>query len=59
VRRAECGHEKLAAFSCKRRGICPSCGGCRSREKRQTARFSQKSFLSRSMRDWKSLSLTR
>ena len=32
VRRAECGHEKLAAFSCKRRGICPSCGGRRMAE---------------------------
>jgi len=22
-----CAHEKLVAFSCKRRGVCPSCGG--------------------------------
>ena len=22
----ECGHDKLVAFSCKRRGFCPSCG---------------------------------
>ena len=22
----ECGHDKLLAFSCKRRGFCPSCG---------------------------------
>jgi hypothetical protein len=27
LRRAGCGHEKLVAFSCKRRGICPSCTG--------------------------------
>ena len=24
-----CGHEKLVAFSCKRRGFCPSCGARR------------------------------
>jgi len=32
VRCAECGHEKLVAFSCKRRGICPSCGARRMAE---------------------------
>ena len=32
----ECGHDKLLAFSCKRRGFCPSCGACRMS---QTARF--------------------
>ncbi|MBM3739342.1 MAG: hypothetical protein FJW39_26530 [Acidobacteria bacterium] len=26
VRCADCAHEKLVAFSCKRRGFCPSCG---------------------------------
>ncbi|MFZ1852905.1 MAG: transposase zinc-binding domain-containing protein [Nitrosomonas sp.] len=26
---ANCVHEKQVAFSCKRRGFCPSCGGCR------------------------------
>ena len=26
LRCAKCAHEKLVAFSCKRRGICPSCG---------------------------------
>jgi Transposase zinc-binding domain len=26
LRCADCGHEKLVAFSCKRRGFCPSCG---------------------------------
>jgi len=26
LRCAQCAHEKLVAFSCKRRGFCPSCG---------------------------------
>ena len=26
LRCGDCGHEKLVAFSCKRRGFCPSCG---------------------------------
>ena len=25
----DCGHDRLVAFSCKRRGFCPSCGGRR------------------------------
>jgi len=25
----ECGHDRLVAFSCKRRGFCPACGGRR------------------------------
>ena len=29
LRRGECGHDKLLAFSCKRRGFCPSCGARR------------------------------
>jgi len=29
LRCADCIHEKLIAFSCKRRGFCPSCGGRR------------------------------
>ena len=29
LRCADCSHEKLAAFSCKRRGFYPSCGGRR------------------------------
>jgi len=32
VRCAECAHEKLVAFSCKRRGLCPSCGARRMAE---------------------------
>ena len=26
LRCRDCGHDKLVAFSCKRRGVCPSCG---------------------------------
>jgi hypothetical protein len=26
LRCGECGHDRLLAFSCKRRGFCPSCG---------------------------------
>lgn len=29
LRCGKCGHEKLLAFSCKRRGFCPSCGARR------------------------------
>ena len=29
LRCTDCAHEKLVAFSCKRRGFCPSCGGRR------------------------------
>ena len=29
VRCESCHHEKLVAFSCKRRGFCPSCGARR------------------------------
>ena len=29
MRCADCAHEKLVAFSCKRRGFCPSCGARR------------------------------
>jgi Putative transposase/Transposase zinc-binding domain len=32
LRCAECAHEKLLAFSCKRRGFCPSCGARRMAE---------------------------
>jgi hypothetical protein len=32
VRCAECAHEKLVAFSGKRRGICPACGARRMAE---------------------------
>ena len=29
----DCGHDKLVAFSCKRRGFCPSCGARRMAQK--------------------------
>ncbi len=29
LRCGECGHDRLLAFSCKRRGLCPSCGARR------------------------------
>jgi hypothetical protein len=29
LRCGKCGHDKLPAFSCKRRGFCPSCGARR------------------------------
>jgi Transposase zinc-binding domain len=32
LRCRECAHEKLVAFSCKRRGFCPSCGARRMAE---------------------------
>ena len=32
MRCAHCAHEKLVAFSCKRRGFCPSCGARRMAE---------------------------
>ncbi len=31
LRCGDCGHDKRAAFSCKRRGFCPSCGARRGR----------------------------
>ncbi len=32
LRCADCAHDKLVAFSCKRRGFCPSCGARRIAE---------------------------
>jgi ribosomal protein S27E len=32
VRCEDCHHERLVAFSCKRRGICPTCGARRMAE---------------------------
>jgi len=32
LRCGECAHENLVAFSCKRRGFCPSCGARRMAE---------------------------
>ncbi|MFN8864282.1 MAG: transposase zinc-binding domain-containing protein [Flavobacteriales bacterium] len=36
LRCGECGHDKLLAFSCKRRGFCPSCGARRMSQPRGT-----------------------
>jgi hypothetical protein len=36
LRYGECGHDKLLAFSCKRRGFCP-CPSCGARQMSQTA----------------------
>ena len=33
LRCGDCGHDKLVAFSCKRRGFCPSCGARRRRRR--------------------------
>ena len=33
LRCGDCGHDKLVAFSCKRRGFCPSCGARRMAQK--------------------------
>ncbi len=32
LRCTDCAHEKLVAFSCKRRGFCPACGARRMTE---------------------------
>ena len=36
LRCGDCGHDKRVAFSCKRRGFCPSCG---ARRMAQTAAY--------------------
>jgi len=42
LRCADCGHDKLLAFSCKRRGFCPSCG---ARRMSQTAPSRPRAWL--------------
>ena len=37
LRCGDCGHDKLVAYSCKRRGFCPSCGARRPAHMAQTA----------------------
>ena len=55
LRCGECGHDKLLAFSCKRRGFCPSCG---ARRMSQTAAHLVDHFIPHvSVRQWV-LSLT-
>ena len=44
LRCAECGHDKLLAFSCKRRGFCPSCGAVRGACRRRQRTWSITSF---------------
>ena len=44
LRCSECGHDKLLAFSCKRRGFCLSCG---ARRKSPPARYSKASSICR------------
>ena len=39
VRCDQCHHEKLVAFSCKRRGICPACGARRMGEPRPNVQW--------------------
>ncbi|TXH47436.1 MAG: hypothetical protein E6Q92_00605 [Burkholderiaceae bacterium] len=34
LRCGDCGHDKLSAFNCKRRGFCPTCGARRLRRRR-------------------------
>ncbi len=50
LRCAGCGHERLVAFSCKRRGICPSCG---ARRMAQTAAWLVERVIPRvPLRQW-------
>ena len=36
LRCGDCGHDKRVAFSCKRRGFCPSCGARRLAQPQRT-----------------------
>ena len=49
----DCGHDKLVAFSCKRRGFCPSCG---TRRVTQTGGPRHPARASVSVRQWVSWS---
>lgn len=46
----QCGHEKLVAYSCKRRGFCPSCGARRMAE--AAAHLVDEVFPPQAMRQW-------
>jgi hypothetical protein len=46
----KCGHEKLVPFSCKRRGICPSCTGRRMAER--AAHLVDRVFPQAPVRQW-------
>lgn len=50
VRCESCHHEKLVAFSCKRRGFCPSCGARRMAE--SAALLVDEVFPARPFRQW-------
>lgn len=50
VRCESCHHEKLVAFSCKRRGFCPSCGARRMVE--AAALLVDEVFPARPIRQW-------
>jgi len=50
VRCERCSDEKLVAFSCKKRGFCPSCGGMRMVE--SAAHLVDKVFPDQPMRQW-------
>ncbi len=53
-----CRHEKLVAFSCKRRGFCPSCGARRMAESRRRAGSQSTSRFNFDSNDIKSASPT-
>jgi len=50
VRCESCHHEKLVAFSCKRRGFCPSCGARRMVE--TAALLADEVFPAKPIRQW-------
>ena len=50
VRCESCHHEKLVAFSCKRRGFCPSCGARRMTD--SAAHLVDESLPKRPIRQW-------
>ncbi|WP_212794090.1 transposase zinc-binding domain-containing protein, partial [Acinetobacter baumannii] len=50
VRCEDCHHERLVAFSCKRRGFCPSCGARRMVE--SAALLVDEVFPAEPIRQW-------
>ena len=50
VQCTSCKHEKLVAFSCKRRGFCPSCGARRMAE--SATHLVDEVFPKKPMRQW-------
>ncbi len=50
VRCEDCHHERLVAFSCKRRGFCPSCGARRMVE--SAALLVDEAFPAEPIRQW-------